>query len=191
MKLRNIILMAAIASAAIALTTACGGSKKTSALGEKVETPCNDSDYKTNSKTFRGTGIGTSQDQSTAKTKARLDANRNLAESINVTIKAVTDRYTNEVDVSSASDFERKFEDLTRQVVNQEMNNVAVVCQEMRLKDGKYTCYMATEVDKDALLNNIRNTISNDSKLRVDYDKQKFEKIFNEEMRKLQQEHQF
>lgn len=191
MKLGNIFLMAGALATAL-LVASCGGSKKATTsdngLGQEVNTPCSDNEFQTDAKTFRGTGIGTSQDQGTAKTKARLDANRNLAEGINVKIKAVTDRYTNELEVGEASEFERKFEDLTRQVINQEMNNVAVVCQKMFNKEGKFTCYIATAVDKDQILNNIKESISKDSKLKLDYDKMKFEQVFNEEMAKLEEE---
>lgn len=189
MKLTNVLLIAG-AFAAVLMVSSCGGSKKTTSnknvMGDEVTTPCSDNEYQTDAKTFRGTGIGISQDQGTAKTKARLDANRNLAEGINVKIKAVTDRYTNELEVGQASEFERKFEDLTRQVINQEMNNVAVVCQKMFSKDGKFTCYMATAVDKDQILNNIKDKISKDAKLKLDYDKMKFEQVFNDEMAKLE-----
>lgn len=192
MRLSNITLLAGAFASAL-LIASCGGSKKAATddgLGTEINTPCSDNEFQTDAKTFRGTGIGTSQDQGTAKTKARLDANRNLAEGINVTIKSVTDRYTNELEVGEASEFERKFEDLTRQVINQEMNNVAVVCQKMFNKDGKFTCYIATAVDKDQILNNIKESISKDAKLKLDYDKMKFEQVFNEEMEKLAAEQQ-
>jgi len=37
-------------------------------------------------------------------------------------------------------------------------------------------------------LNGVNNKLSKDDKLRVDYDKMKYEKIFNEEMEKLEKE---
>lgn len=191
MKMKHLFAMGG-AFAAVMIMASCGGSKVITPVDDMVEvsTPCGDDQYHTDAKTFRGTGIGISQDQGTAKTKARLDANRNLAEGINVKIKAVTDRYTNELEVGDASEFERKFEDLTRQVINQEMNNVAVACQKMMQskKDGKYTCYMAVEVDKDQILNNIKNQVSKNAKLKLDYDKMKFEQVFNEEMAKIEAE---
>lgn len=156
---------------------------------KEVITPCSDVDFHSDAKFFRGTGIGTSQDQATAKSKANLDAARNLAASINRTLKGVADRYTNERQIGANSEFEQKFEDMTRDVVNQEMNNVSTVCSKMfQDKEGKYKAYQALEVAKDELLNNIKDKISKDQKLQLDYDKQKFENIFNEEMDKLANE---
>lgn len=157
---------------------------------KEVITPCSDDEFHSDAKFFRGTGIGTSQDQATAKSKANLDAARNLAASINRILKGVTDRYTNERQIGENSEFEQKFEDMTRDVVNQEMNNVSTVCSKtfQDPKDKKYKVYMALEVAKDELLNNIKDKISKDQKLQLDYDKQKFENIFNEEMEKLANE---
>ncbi len=177
---------------AIAFTVAlvsCGGSKpaavKDSGLGKEVTVPCSDNEFHSDQKFFRGTGSGTSQDQSTAKNKAGVDASSNLAASINRTIKTVTDRYTNERQIGENSEFEQKFEQLTRDVVSQELNNVSTVCSRSFVKDGKWSFYVAVEVAKDDLLNKIKDKISKDQKLQLDYDKMKFENIFNEEMNKL------
>jgi hypothetical protein len=156
---------------------------------KEVITPCSDTEYKSDSKFFRATGTASSQDQSTCKRKALLDANANLASSVNRTIKAVTDRYTNERRIGAASEFEEKFDQLVRDVVNQQLTNVTTACSKMfTKKDGLFYSYVAVEVPKDELLNNINNSVSRSQKLQVDYDKVKFEKIFNEEMEKLAKE---
>ncbi|RPH33261.1 MAG: hypothetical protein EHM93_05490 [Bacteroidales bacterium] len=187
MKLTKTFLFVGAIAFAVALVS-CGGSKpsvKDSGLGKEISIPCSDADFHSDQKFFRGTGTGTSQDMSTAKNKASIDANSNLAGSINRTIKTVTDRYTNERQIGENSEFEQKFEQLTRDVVNQELNNVSTVCSKSFTKEGKFSFYVAVEVAKDELLNKIKDKISKDQKLQLDYDKQKFENIFNEEMNKL------
>jgi len=62
------------------------------------------------------------------------------------------------------------------------LNNVATICNKKFQKDGKYNVYVAIEVKKDELLQKIEKQISNDQKLQIDYDKMKFEQIFNQEM---------
>ena len=167
------------------------GSCKSGSLGNpngvEVNTPCSDDEYHSDKNYFRATGISTSADQSFSKRKAKMDAAANLAQSINQTIKTVSDRYTNERQFNEESEFEEKFEQLTRNVVNQEKNNVATVCTKTFLKDGKYVTYVAVEVAKDELLNNISNQLSKDKKLQMDYDKMKYEEIFNQEMTKLEE----
>ncbi len=189
LELTKILFLAFVLVGAVSLSS-CGGKKKatSSALGQEIETPCSDQQYRTDKNFFRGTGIGISTDLSTAKRKANLDANAMLAAGINRTIKSVTDRYTNERQFNNASEFEEKFEMLTRDVVNQELNNVAVPCTKTFQKEGKYHVYTAVEVAKDELLNNIKDRISKDQKLQLDYDKMKYEQIFNQEMEKLANE---
>jgi hypothetical protein len=156
---------------------------------KEVITPCSDTEFKSDSKFFRATGTASSQDESTSKRKALLDANTNLAASVNRTIKSVTDRYTNERRIATASEFEEKFDQLVRDVVNQQLSNVTTACSKLFTKtDGLYYSYIAVEVPKDELLSNINNSVSKNQKLQVDYDKMKFEKIFNEEMEKLANE---
>lgn len=187
---KNLFLALAVAGAFT--MASCGGSKKAAttdnSMGTEINVPCSDVEFHSDAKFFRGTGMGTSQDLSTAKRKASLDANTNLAASINRTLKSVTDRYTNERTFNDASEFEEKFEQLSRDVVNQELNNVSTVCSKTFNKDGKYNVYVAVEVAKDELLNNIKDRISKDQKLQLDYDKMKFEQIFNEEMDKIANE---
>lgn len=191
MKKNLLTIVSAVAILGLVVTF---GSCKSGAIGDgngqEVTTPCNDDEFHTDRTSFRATGIGTSQDMSTSKRKAKLDANANLAQSINQTIKNVTDRYTNERQVGEMTEFEEKFEQMTRNVVNQEMNNVATVCTKTFMKDGKYTTYVAVEVAKDELLANISNqanSLSKDKKLQVDYDKMKYEEIFNQEMKKMEE----
>jgi hypothetical protein len=54
--------------------------------------------------------------------------------------------------------------------------------------NGTYTYWIAIEASKQDILNGIQNNISNQKKLEQDYDKKKFEEIFNSEMDKLQKE---
>lgn len=188
MKKNLLTVVSAIAMLGLVVTFgSCKSGNVLNPNGVAVETPCGDDQYHTDRNYFKATGIGTSTDLSTSKRKARLDANANLAQSINQTIKAVTDRYTNEYSVGDQMEFEEKFEQLTRGVVNQEMNNVATVCTKTFMKDGKYTTYVAHEVAKDELLQNVSNQISKDKKLQVDYDKMKYEQVFNEEMKKFEE----
>lgn len=188
-ELTKVIFAIAVIVGAFTLAS-CGGSKKATknAMGEELNIPCSDNDYHSDKTHFRGTGQGKSQDLSTARRKANLDANAMLASSINRTIKSVTDRYTQDITVGDAREFAEKFEMMTRDVVSQELNNVSTVCNKTFQKDGMYNVYVAVEVAKDELLNNISTKISKDDRLRLDYDKMKFENIFNQEMDKLAKE---
>lgn len=188
--LTKLVFVVAVMATAL-LFNGCRSKEKAvdySALGTEVRTPCSDNEFHSDLTHFRGTGMGEGTNLASARRKANLDANAMLAASVNRTIKSVTDRYTQDITVGDANEFAEKFEDLTRSVVNQMLNNVAVVCNQTFEKDGSYSVYTAVEVSKDELLNNVSSRINRDERLRLDYDKMKFENIFNEEMEKLSNE---
>lgn len=190
LELTKTLFLAAAFVGALTISS-CGGSKKTadfSGMGKEVSTPCSDEEYHSDATHFRGTGNAQSTNLSMAKRKANVDANAVLAASVNRTIKTVTDRYSQDITVGEASEFAEKFEEMTRSVVNQTLNNVSTVCSKTFEKEGVYNVFVAVEVAKDEMLNNISDRISKDDRLRLDYDKMKFENIFNEEMEKLEAE---
>lgn len=166
----------------------CGSSKKiamekqSASLGEEVMIPCSDEEYHTDKEYFRATGIGLSTDLSTSKQKANLNASANLAASINKLIKRVADQYVNEREVADKGEFSRKFEEITREVVKQEIINLAIVCSKTFNKEGKYTTYMAVEVNRSEVVDKVENKLSKDEKINQDFEKMKFEKILDKEM---------
>ncbi len=153
---------------------------------QEIIIPCKDEGRSTKTH-FRADASASSQDMSLSREKALSAAKQRVASLINTQIKSVTDRYVNETEVGANSDFEQKFENLTREVVNQTLVDISVTCEKnFQEANGKYTTYVAIEVDKEAMLNGINNSLTKDQKLRVDYDKMKYEQIFNEEMEKLE-----
>lgn len=184
------LLVIAVLGTAVAFTSC----KKTKDIGgtgknpKEIIIPCKE-EGRSDKNYFRADASATSQDMSLSREKALAAAKQKIAGLINTKIKSVTDRYVNETEVNGNSDFEQKFENLTREVVNQTLVDIAIVCERnFQEETGKYTTYVAIEIDKETMLNGINSGISKDQKLRVDYDKMKFEQIFNEEMEKLSEE---
>ncbi|MBN2776617.1 MAG: hypothetical protein JXR36_03190 [Bacteroidales bacterium] len=181
------ILIVAVLSSAIAFSS-CKKNKdviRPDKDAKEIIIPCKD-EGRSDKNFFRADAQSTSQDMSLSREKALTMAKQRVAGLINTKIKSVTDRYVNETEVGANSDFEQKFENLTREVVNQTLVDIAIVCEKnFQEATGKYTTYIAIEISKDAMLNGINGGISKDQKLRVDYDKMKFEQIFNEEMEKI------
>jgi hypothetical protein len=136
--------------------------------------------------------MATSSDLSLAKEKALLNAKQRIVTLINSNTKSVTDRYVNEREFGDASEFEQKFENLTREVADETISNIVVACEKASVLDnGKYRGFIAIEVSKEDILNGINNKLSQNQKLQVDYDKKKFEEIFNQEMEKMAKERGF
>lgn len=194
--LKSLLFIGFISTAMI--FSSCGGGKKTTeekkndpGLGERMNIPCK-SEGRSNSDFFRADASATSVDMNLSREKAMTATKQRLAGIIETKIKSVTDRYVNETEFGDNAQFEAKFENLTREVVKQKLVDVAVTCEETYKQDnGKFQTYLAIEVSKDAMLNGINNSLTKNQKLQVDYDKKKYEEIFNEEMEKMEEEGQY
>ncbi len=177
---------------AIAVLTLAGCKSKKVTLTKQtglieVSTPFDSKEYRSDETSFRSKQSGKSPDQATAKKIAYQNARAEMAANINATVKRVTDQYTNQRTIGNAQEFENKFEELSREVVNLEMSNV----KEIGLKtftdpaDKSWLIWVALEADKKSVFDKIDAKISSDAKLKLDYDKQKFQSIFDAEMKKL------
>ena len=153
---------------------------------KEVTIPCSGSDYFTNGKVFRANAIGESSDQMTAKKKALTNARAQLAESLQTTVKTVTDNYLNSREFNNKEELEERFETLNREVVNQKLQGVKVICEtQTKTKEGRYKTYLAIELDGDELVSEYNERLSDDERLQIDYDYEKFKKTFEEEMSKF------
>lgn len=169
--------------------TSCKGTKsvaKNTGGFKEVKIPCGDKG-KSDSKHFRANSVGKSNDMATSKDKALVITKQRLASLISSKVKAVSERYVNEMDVAGATEFEQTFENMTRDVVNQQLVDITITCEKTGVKDdGSYETYIALEVDKESIYNGIDQGISKDKKLQVMYDRAKFKEKYDEEMSKLE-----
>jgi len=161
-----------------------------SEVGEiEVSVPFSSKEYQTDQDTFRAKQSGNSPDLSTSKKIALQNAKSELAGNIQIFVKSVTSQYTIQQTIAAKQDFENKFEELSIEVVNQNLSNVSIIGEKtVNERDGSYTYWVAIEMVKTSVLAEIDNKISKDPKLKADFDKKKFEEIFNKEMQSLQNE---
>jgi len=181
------VLMVFIAASLILINYCCGGPKKLESQNgaKEITVPLSGKEYSTNKEFFRAKSSGKSPDMATAKKIALNNAKSEIAGLIKTTIKSLTDNYTNQRTVANAQDFENKFENLTREVVNQELVDVSIIGEKVfQQKDNSYEYWVAIEISKEALLNGITNSVSKDQKIQVDYDKKKFGELLDQEMQK-------
>lgn len=177
--------------AAVAFMSSCGGSKETVKTDDfkEIVIPCADKG-RSDATYFRASSVGKSSDLATSREKALLLTKQRLASLISSKIKSVTERYVNEMDAAGASEFSQTFENMTRDVVSQQLVDIAVTCEKTGQKsDGSYETYLALEVSKDAIYNGVDKGIGRDKKLEVMYDREKFREKFDQEMDKLDSEY--
>jgi hypothetical protein len=158
--------------------------KQTGAI--EITVPFSGKDYQSDEDFFRAKQSGKSPDLAAAKKIALQNAKSELASNIQSVIKKVTDQYTNQHTVGKDQDFENKFEELSREVTDQSIANVSIKDEKIfQETDGGYTYWIAVEADKKTVFQQLDNKISNDAKLKVDYDKAKFQQTFDDEMKKF------
>ena len=69
--------------------------------------------------------------------------------------------------------------------MEQELSGTRVICEKtMKTPDGKYKVYVSLELAGEEPPNAMVNRPPNDDKLRIDFEYEKFKKIFEEEMSK-------
>jgi len=174
-----------IATLFIVTFTACGPRKG----GKTVKFPCHGGKNLSDSKTFRGRGIGQDLQEQIAQKIARINARENLAIEIESKLKLVADNYTGRDQVNSNSESKSSFSQETREVMSQTLKNAITACEEFALmKNGEYKCYMSVELDAKTLRDKLTEGLSRNDQLKLEFDKEKFRKVFDEEMEKLDRE---
>ena len=168
-------------SIALAITLTCFSGNKP----KEINIPCSKEGH-SDSLFFRAGNSAKSRDMASAKDKALLVTKQMMSSLIGSTIKATTDNYTTSITTSGATSFKQTFESMTREIVDQQIKKVAIVCEKTNTtKDKMYECFVAVEMPKTALVEAFSKAIESDPKLKADYDKKKFEAILDQEMKKL------
>lgn len=177
----------------IAVMTSCGSSKPVTqtvqqpAVQQDVEinVPCSGPEFQTNKEYFRASSMGLSTDMSIAKKKAMTEARAEIVTAINAKVKSVTDSYVSSYQQGENDESKSRYQSLTRTVVEQELSGTRVICEKtMKTPDGKYKVYVSLELAGEEIMNAMANRIKNDDKLRIDFEYEKFKKVFEEEMSK-------
>jgi len=180
--------------AAAMVLVGCGSKKVAPTQGEvEVNVPCKE--FKTDKTTLRACGNAISPNMQNATDKAVAAARRELATSMDATLKRVMDQYQSSYDVDNQADFRSKMQDITRTVVDQQLRGSVIVCDKVTRtteKDGSvvYHAYVAVELAASEVLESIKQEtdkrISDDEKLRTDFEYEKFRQTFESEMSKME-----
>lgn len=189
---KSTLAIAALASV-VSLTPACKSKKGTPIEKQtgavEIAVPFSSKEYQSDKENFRAKASGNSMDLTTSKKIALQNAKSEMAGLIQSTVKKVTEQYTNQRQIGSTQEFTNKFEEIVRDVTNQELTDVRIIGEKiLKETNNTYTYWIAIEANKQIIMNGIDKGISKNAKLQQDYDKKKFEEIFNSEMDKLAKE---
>ncbi|HOX78199.1 MAG TPA: hypothetical protein PLW31_09165 [Bacteroidales bacterium] len=184
-------MVAALISLAF-ITGGCKSKKETTAVqapapGEvEVSVYCSGPEYRSDNDYFRANSIGESADQATSQKKALSNAKANLAGFIETTLKATFDNYVKDSEMNNVSETLEKYEGLSREVVNQKLNGIKVICEKQtRTTTNTYKTYVAIELAGDEIASAMNQRLSTDDKLFIDYNYEKFKETFDKEMENM------
>ena len=166
----------------------CGSSKKPIPKDEvDVVIPCSGEEYFSNDEYFRGNAIGESLDQMTAKKKALSNAKAQLAADIESIIKIVNDNYVKSAEFNNKEEALERFEGNIREVINKKLSGIKQICERATRSrsTGRYKYYIAIELSGEDLVSSYNEVLSKEQSLKIDYNYEKFKKVFDEEMKKF------
>jgi hypothetical protein len=196
MKTKRITSLTFMVLASLAIILVLGGckSKKETTVqapaadaGEKlIEVYCSGPEYQSDNDFFRASSVGESADQATSKKKALSNAKADLAGFIETTLKATFDNYVKSSEMNNTEEVLEKYEGLSREVVNQKLNGIKVICEKMTVtKNNTYKSYVAIELSGEDIASAMNQRLSTDDKLFIDYNYEKYKETFDKEMENL------
>lgn len=187
--MKKILFLVAIAVVA----TGCKTKQVMSTTNEvEVVVPC--AEYKTDKTAMRATASAVSPNIQNAKDKAVAAARRELATMLSASVQRVLESFSSSYDTDDAASFASRTKDLSRQVTDQTVVGSFILCDKVTKstsRDGKvtYHAYVALELGTEEILKNVQTqlekAVSQDDKLRTDFEYEKFKEVFYEEMAKL------
>jgi len=184
----NCVMLAAVVAFAAMSVTGCKSSKPASVMegSKEISVPFSGREYRSDKDFFRASNSYLSRDLSMAKRGALLAARQELAASVEVVIKAVTESYAQERQIADKDEFSQKVEGMTREVVKQTLNDVRVMDEKFfKEADGRFRCFVAIEMSKEPVVRGLSQGISKEAKLQQDFDQHRFRQILEAEMSKL------
>jgi ribulose bisphosphate carboxylase small subunit len=138
---------------------------------------------------FRSTATGESMDRETAKKKARSNAQSELAKTINSTMKIVGDNYVNSTEFNNKEEVTETFQEMARTVVDQDIRGAVEICEKLtQREDGVYVSYVALELSGQKIADSYNQGLSQNEKIKADYNYEKFKETFEKEMEKMANE---
>ena len=190
-KISSAMMLAALVLAVV--ISGCKSKEKAASTKDQgetlIEVYCSGPEFQSDNEYFRASQVGESVDQATAKKKATSNARADLAAAIETQVKGVIDNYVNSREMNNLEEAEERFESLTREVINQKLTGVKTICEKTtKTSTGNYKTYIALELAGDELMNAMNERLSQDDKLKIDYDYEQFKKTFDAEMEKLAKE---
>lgn len=155
----------------------------------EYELPCGDFDKDTKSH-FTGLGTAENVNEQNARDAALEAAKGQVRRKLGGVVKGLSTDYSKLLRGSaSQSDVESIVEGELATVVDRVLNDAQKTCEKMgRTQSGTYKSYMAIQISKEELANKMASALSDNDKLRMEFDRERFRKFAEEYMKGLNEQ---
>ena len=154
-------------------------------FAQEIQIPFTEKKYKSDENFFRASSYGKSPDMSMAQGIALTNAKKVLAGLIETKVQSVIQIYTVQAEVNDKVDFGRITNEMIKNTVNQVLNDVHVMDEKAIRNGNLIEYYMVLEIQKKKVEEKIESAITMEG---VQLEREKFEQVFEEEMKKYENE---
>lgn len=188
--MRTRVLFIGLALVAITLT-GCKSSKQTMTdMGNKeIELPCSGFDRDTK-EYFTGMGVGENVNMQNSRTAAFNAAKNMVLLKIGGMAKGLTTAYNKSMSGSAPQDdVSRIVEGEIATVVERMLNDAEQTCEKLyQTPSGTYQSHIAIRISKEEIAKDVADKLSENEKLRMEYDRERFRKFAKEYMEGLNEQ---
>ena len=179
----------AIAVVFAATSVNCSSTKTTDTIAKgdvEVNIPLSSPEHRSDKKFWRAVQMGTSTDVSMAKKVALQNARQDLAATVQSQIKAVIENYGQNASMGAKTQNETLYQELTTTVINQTLIGAELKDEKLiKTAEGSNRYHVCLQISKEEVGEQIIEKLSEDEKLKLEFDRERFKKIYDEEMAKF------
>lgn len=162
--------------------TSCA-STRPSGMKEDV-TPMTGEQYHSDENYFRAVQNGVSTDRSIAQKIAMQNCRQELAANIQAELQLVIESYLNVMNTSLGTENESQYEEMSYTTVQQKLLDIQIVEEKIYREDDHFRYYVCMQMPKIEIEKAIEDSLANDEKLKLNFDREKFKEIFNSKLKK-------
>ncbi len=153
-----------------------------------VEIPCYEAS-RSDAEYFRELGTGKDTEKEIARASAVQNAQSIMKDRLGHAVKGLATDYSKTVAVSGKkADMERILEREFTSVVDKVLNDADNPCEKWSQdRSGNWNVYYTIEIRKTVLVDELSNAVSNNEKLKAEFDRDQFRKYAEEYMKKQQE----
>ncbi len=186
---KSLLLLITILLVASGVNDAFGKRKKKKSITNKevaLDIPLSGAEFQTDENFWRAVQSGSSNDFSMAQKIAEQNCRQQLATSIQADIKSVVETYCRDLKNVGRNEVAQMYEELTRTVIKQQLTGITQAGQEaFRQQDGQIRFHICLQLSKKHMEEKIMNKLEEEQDLRLEFDRERFKKVFDEELAKF------